>query len=142
MTAYIDPKELDKWNANKSKDTLLNRDLIDLISDLNDAINDNNISAIKDIILSEKYPKVSKDKKEEIIFNNVATLFADKDMSKAKEVLDYLIFDYKISEENSINKIVFHVDERIKQMFKVRDMKEELNTELKDTLSTNKKIKL
>jgi len=140
MIPYIDKKELENWINNKTEQSLLNLDLMGFVTEVMNGVKTNNTAIISEIMMPDKYPKVSKDKKEEIMFNNAATLFNTQNIGQA--FLHYLIFDYRISEENSINKIMVAVDDRIKQMFKIRELKSELNAELKTSEINQKKSKV
>lgn len=107
-------------------------------SELADSITSNNISLIKKAMNSPAYGSLIKEEKEFEAFKTVyqsVFLFGNNN-----ELLQYLIFDYKISEVNSIDKI--KVDDKVKAMFQARNLSNELSTELDDKNKPNKKLKV
>lgn len=105
-----------------------NLEFIDFITDVIKAIEKNNIDRILQIFDSTDYPSLTLDKKEELIFQKVLGSFTFKNIGE--EILNYLIFNYKIKEENSINTIIGEVEPIIKEMFEKRTLNDELNTDL------------
>lgn len=107
-------------------------------SDLADSITSNRIDIIKKTMESEFYGSIPKEEKEFEAFKTVYQSFFL--FGTNNELLQYLIFDYKISEKNSINKI--KVNHTVKAMFQARNLKSELSSELEDGGKPNKKLKV
>jgi hypothetical protein len=134
----INKDELTDWINYKVESTMDNLSAGQFVRKLNDAIKKNDTSVIKEIMSPEFCPKFKKNVKEQMIFNNVVRSSISKFVGN--DFLNYLIFDYKISEANSIEQI--QVSDKIKAMFQARKLDEELRTELVDTKSQFKKPKV
>jgi hypothetical protein len=114
-------------------------------SEIVQAIDDNNINKLIDIINSDKYDKLTLNEKESHAFISVY-------ISYNKEMLQHLIFEYNIKENNSIEHIkdtsagivqildVNGLKEEITHMFTTRRLNDELASELDTNLDkpTNK----
>jgi hypothetical protein len=107
-------------------------------SDLAESITFSNIDFLINAMESESYNSLPKNEKESEAFRSVYQSFFLFDRNN--ELLHYLIFDYKISEANSIDKI--KVSDTVKAMFEARNLSSELSTELEDGNKPNKKVKL
>jgi hypothetical protein len=96
------------------------------------------ITIISRIINDSKYKSLTNDQKETFIFDGI--IFYYNLLGTGEKLVDYIIFDYKISENNSIDKI--DVDKEIIELFKIRQLKEELGKELavKEIISNKVKI--
>ncbi len=91
------------------------------------ALVDNDIPAIKNLFLSNSYNKLTKKEKEKQIFY---TIYMESLTERnVDEFLKYIIFDYKISEENSILNIT-DLTNHVKNMFDSRKLNAELSLEL------------
>jgi hypothetical protein len=104
------------------------------------------IQAISDILSLDSYLSYSKKEIERTIFQIanmnyiVLSLSVANNKNKHIKTLKYLIFDYNISEEVSINQT--SVSEEIKEMFKVRKFQEDLNQELEVKNKPSNKVKI
>lgn len=104
-----------------------------------------NISSLNKILYSDSYLGCNKDKIEKTIFQISNMLYTVSKLSinidnKNTETLKYLIFEYKISEEASINQT--SVSEEIKEMFEIRKFQEDLNQELDVKNKPSNKMKI
>ena len=106
------------------------------------AIDSNNIEQIKTIIFSKTYPEVSQDNKEKEVFNALMRSFNYD--GEGEDLLKYLIFEYEISEVNSLRDIPNEDKyEHIKSLFTLRDLSNSLSRELSSKTSNhNKKLKV
>lgn len=134
----IDKDEFKKMIDDRVVFLMENLSIGEFIKKLNAAMKINDTSAIKELMLPEFCPKITHDKKEQMIFKHVSTSAVSKLIGK--DFLHYLIFEYKISEANSIDSIT--VDDKIEGMFQARKLDEELRTELVDTKNQVKKPKV
>jgi hypothetical protein len=112
--------------------------------DIGNAINLNDMNAIKNIIASKSYTDLTLEEKESQAFISAYTLLNT-------EVLTYLIFDYQIKEKYFIQtctnigysaKQILGVDEfenEVKQMFEKRNLKLELTKDLDNGNTTSEK---
>lgn len=93
------------------------------------ATNDKNLEIIKKTLTNKCYENLTQDEKEEAVFLAIyhECIFESKD----DKFLKYIIFDYKIKEEISVEKILKDdLDQKVKVMFDTRRLNEELNHEL------------
>jgi hypothetical protein len=98
-------------------------------------VNRNDINSIKNLLNPNNYIYITLAKKEELIFKYTCRCFNFE--GSCKEILNYLIFDYKISEANSLGKETeadaknwFCADEVVRKMFDSRKLNQELNLSL------------
>lgn len=123
----IDKSELQKWINDKADSMLTNLTVSQFVKNLNEAIKVNNTDFIKVLMNPNEFVTLKNKQREQLIFYYAATSF----ISTGKgDFLHYLIFDYKISEENSINNPSEAVDDSVIKMFEARKLKEQLNIEL------------
>lgn len=104
-----------------------------------------NFEPIKDFLSDKALPEVPKDVKERVIF--VETLVCLIMLNDGDELLDYLIFDYKIDGSIMDYVVTTKIDaNKAHEMFKIRNAKEfasELEYELKyNSDNLNKKLKV
>jgi ArsR family metal-binding transcriptional regulator len=107
-----------------------NLEFIDFLTNVIEAMEQNNIKRILQLFDSTDYPSLTLDKREELIFQKILASFTLKNVGE--EILNYLIFDYKIKEENSINTLTGEVEQKIKEMFEKRKINDALVKELDD----------
>jgi ArsR family metal-binding transcriptional regulator len=107
-----------------------NLEFIDFLTNVIEAMEQNNIKRILQLLDSTDYPSLTLDKREELIFQKILASFTLKNVGE--EILNYLIFDYKIKEENSINNLTGEVEPKIKEMFEKRKINDALVKELDD----------
>ncbi len=116
---------------------------IKLYNIVKDAIIKNNKNLITDVFQNKELDIISKEEKEVSIFS---TVYYDCKVPEVKDnafnIMHYLIFDYKINEENAIKNIDHFDNEIIKNMFKTRKIKNELNSELNNNHIVTKKPKI
>jgi hypothetical protein len=101
------------------------------------AVEKNDLSKIKYILFKDDSSLVSRNFKEKMSFLNACTQF---DKGK-EEVIKYLIFDYKINKENANNPVV-NKNTKIQEMFAIRDLNEQLISELNNNPKPNMVIKI
>jgi hypothetical protein len=114
----------------------LNQDL--LKTNLNYIIRNNDIKGLNELISSPYFSSLPKEQIETIAFD-MAYLKFEKDNNK---IIQYLIIDYGIKEELSINLIKGEINPIVKQMFLVRTLKSELSSELDSNQQSNKRQKI
>jgi hypothetical protein len=90
---------------------------------INKAIKENDINLIKNILLSNSYNKLTQDEKEDEVFKNVRLSFCF--LGKGKNILEYLIFEYDLSEEYN-NKYQIK-NPSIEHMFALRKLNKEFS---------------
>lgn len=105
---------------------------------------------IKKFLSEDNYPNISKDEKEKEIF--IQTITCMMMFKIPQDILYYLVWDYKISEANSINNINIGEPEtqQAERMFAKRkamldfhtELTGELNKNLEDSNKPNKKLKV
>lgn len=134
----IDKDELKAWINDKVETTMNNLAMGQFIKALNDAININDTSIIKELVSPKFCNHLTQDEKEQMIFRHLKKPLLGQ--FPPNDFLHYLIFDYNISEKNSIES--FQVTDEIKAMFQARKLDEELRTELEDSKSQTKKPKV
>lgn len=107
---------------------------------INEAAYANDLEEAKRILCLKQFPGITKEERESCLFSEAYIAF--KNYRKGEDILKYLIFEYKITEDNSINKFEFNSEPTIKQMFETRKLQEELTSELNlnNTVSTKFKI--
>jgi hypothetical protein len=98
------------------------------------AIHSNNMNLIKDMLLIENFHDVPKEQREGYAFSTSYFAFTEYGYDN---VIKYLIFDYNISEANSIGVLAqmdigLNIDPRVKQMFESNKLNQELNAELEN----------
>lgn len=110
------------------------------------AVTENDIAFIRKF-LHPNYSKLTLEDRELKIFQHACLQFSQSNLGR--EILHYLIFDYKISEENSLNKENeidaangFTANDEVKKMFQIRRLNNELETDLKDCGKFSKRPKI
>lgn len=106
---------------------------------IDEAIYANNIDMAKIILCSDDFSHISLEDKEWALF--LSAHIGVKHNGRGENILKYLIFDYKINEENSLNKFT-HLDDScltLKRMFESRKLQEEINCELNSNETIQKK---
>lgn len=103
------------------------------------AIDANNIEMIKDILINKKYSPLDQNEKERQVFMAVEISFKHEGISE--DILKFIIFDYNISEDNSIKIISANTNEYIKNLFEIRKLNSNLSAELSSNKERNKKLK-
>jgi hypothetical protein len=93
------------------------------------------INGIISILSKDFYAPTPKDEVEQEVFLSVYKIFQANTTLSARQMLNYLIFEYNIKEENSLDKIP--EDEAIKKMFDSRKLNKKLKYELKQDLAPN-----
>lgn len=104
------------------------------------AICDNDLEYVQRILTTNCYETLDQNEKEKQVFYSIY----DNALSGVYDLepfLKYIIFDYKISEENSINDIP-DLANKVKDMFVTRRLNEELSAELVNNNQPNKKPKV
>lgn len=127
-----------------------NPNYIELTRKVESSLYLNNLDVIKEILKIENYLTLNQNEKEQQIFLCVTNMFNYFNM--AEKFLKYLIFDYHICEENSINYKIgeynaidqfSNVSDNIKNMFEMRDFHANLQNELDTNNDKNsKKLKV
>ncbi len=110
------------------------------LKDVDDLIKTKQIQLIGEKINSNDYLLSNKDQRESAIFTQIYDDFSFHGYNG--DVLQYLIFEYKIKTENSLNIPNLTVQEHIKTMFNSRDLNDELKSTLNIKDNSNKKVKL
>jgi hypothetical protein len=123
-------------NDNEAIQYFIKRDLF--WSKLNHVVGNNDLDQFKEIMTSQEFKIIPHYHKEYYAFYTSYINFKDKH----NDILIYLIFDYNISESNSIDKISVGVVDTVKQMFESRKINIELNQELIENFNPNKKTKV
>lgn len=109
------------------------------------AIHSNNMDLVKNMLLLDNFHDVPKEQREGYAFSTSYFAFTEYGYDN---VIKYLIFDYNISEANSIAvlsqmDIGLNIDPIIKQMFESNKLNYELNFELeKNKENLEKKLKV
>lgn len=106
---------------------------------IEEAITSNNLTAFKKIMVDEISLVDNKDELEWQIFQTAHVLFFMQPNND--KLLKYLIFEYKIGEENSLKR-TRQVNQKVKTMFEQRRLSEELNNELSTNINSDKRIKI
>jgi hypothetical protein len=105
------------------------------------AIDSNDIEQLKKIIFNKKYLEVSQDEKEQQAF--IAIMHSFNYDGQGENLLKYIIFDYKISEENSLKDLPNEDKyQYIKSLFTLRNLNKSLSMELPSKKDNNKKLKV
>jgi hypothetical protein len=103
---------------------------------------DDDINPIKDILFANSnssYNLLTQQEKEQQIF---CAMYREYLLDETNEhFLRYMIFDYNISEENSIHNIT-DLNDTVKNMFENRKLNVELNSELNIQANISKKAKI
>ena len=131
-------KDDDKLNILQQINTRVRaKSLYDLEARTQKACISDNIEEIHQILISDPFPSLTKEEKEEYVFKNANLIFSLR--NQGLEVLKYLIFDYEInaSPSNSL-----YITKEVREMFKIRKLKKDLNIELSDEITPNKRIKI
>lgn len=97
---------------------------------------DLSISIHDKIMAANKYPTLTKDEKEQAIFDNLIGYVEFQE--KGYDILSYLIIGYKISPENSINRLGGYISKTVNTLFMARRFDEDLNMNLE--LNPKKKV--
>lgn len=104
------------------------------------AVNLNDSSILDEILNVEPCKYINQDQREKHVFGILSDEFFYFD--KGLDLLKYLIYEYKISEDNSINLIKDDIKKTIESMFEVRKLNEELKFNLENNEYIKKKIKV
>jgi hypothetical protein len=110
---------------------------------INEAIYENSIDKAKLILCSDEFSHVSLKEREWSLF--LSAHIAVKHSQKGEKVLEYIIFDYKINEDNSINKFTNFSDDSslaLKKMFESRKLNENLQFNLELNELPKKSLKV
>lgn len=107
---------------------------------INEAAYANDVEEAKRILCLKQFPGISKEERESCLFSE--SYIAFKNYKKGEDILKYLIFDYNIAEDNSINKFEFNSEPTIRQMFETRKLQHELTCELNLNDNASKKVKV
>ena len=95
---------------------------------------------IEQLIESENYPSLTKEKKDTAILSKALLEFALGYLEQS--TFEYLIFEYKISEDAYINLDSQYKSKIVEDMFSKRKVNEELNIELEIKERNRKKLKV
>lgn len=112
--------------------------ITEIYNEVDMAIHSNDNSVVHKIMNDPKYCSLTTDQKEEYIFSGANFPFYYG--KKGESLLSYLIFEYKIKEENSLNKIGSYKTKEVESMFKARELNDELDTKEQLSLNRVKKI--
>jgi hypothetical protein len=111
-------------------------------TELINIIGNNNLNGLKQLISSPTFSILTKEQIDSSAFQ-VAYFTCEQMRVHESEIIKYLIFDYGIKEENSIDLIKVNVNPFIKQMFQSRNLNAELSLELENTSNRpSKKLKV
>lgn len=102
-----------------------------------------NIDKIKDCLFNPSFKELDQFNVERLIFQETVMFINYRKINE--KILNYLIFEYNISEKSSINTIDKELldVEKAEKMFKIRNARDELNSELVDNdKNPTKKIKI
>lgn len=97
--------------------------MIDLNNEIYEAVSRNNVNDIKMIMLQTSYPAITQEEKEVEVFKNIRVAFTLN--GNAKQILEYLIFEYEISEE--YNNYYQTKNSAIEHMFSLRSLNKKFN---------------
>jgi hypothetical protein len=102
------------------------KEIIPISSLVSDAEYYNNIDKVKECLLNKNFQYLDQTKKERLIFQEAIAYLNYRKTSY--EILHYLIFDYRISEKNSIDTVDHNfVDvEQVQEMFAKRKLNDDL----------------
>jgi hypothetical protein len=95
----------------------------ELNAEIHEAISKNDVNLIKKIMLETSYPTITQEEKEAEVFKNLRVSFNTN--GTAKQLLEYLIFDYEISEE--YNNQYSTKSSGIEHMFSLKKLNKEFN---------------
>jgi hypothetical protein len=95
-----------------------------------------NIEEIKQILISDSFPSLTKEEQEKYVFKSANLIFSLR--NQGLEILKYLVFDYGIKEEYCVPAIEQYFTAEVKEMFKIRKLNAELNSDLE--VNNNKSI--
>lgn len=110
-----------------------------LINKVDRAILENDLETVKQILINNCYEHLTQQEKEQTLFYSIYSQSFASD--NAAPFLKYIIFDYKISEGNSITNIP-ELSEKIRNMFENRKLNEALSNELHSNEQTSKRLKV
>jgi hypothetical protein len=111
-------------------------------TELINIIGNNNLNGLKQLISSPTFSILTKEQIDSSAFQ-VAYFTCEQMRVHESEIIKYLIFDYCIKEENSIDLIKVNVNPLIKKMFQSRNLNAELSVELENTSNRpSKKLKV
>lgn len=117
-------------------------DGLELNKHIDAALISDDYAAIEEILISPKYPNLTKEQKEKRILNK-ALVYLYANIIVTEEFFKYLIFDYKINEAIYSKMNHIYKNSMIDDMFAARKFNEELSSELvNNTEQTNKKTKV
>ena len=115
-------------------------DISEITTMVDKAIQSNDTKIIDSVFDQNKYPNLKQEEKEKHIFTYVSLKFSLFD--KGENILQYLIFDYKINLDNSLNNMKEHLDEKTQSMFQRRILNDDLHSELKVSDKFGKTMKV
>ncbi len=111
-----------------------------ITSKVDKAIQSNDNKIIDSILETKNYTSFTLAEKEKIIFRHASLKFSL--FEQGKSIVQYLIFDYKISLDNSLYYMNEHVDKEIQSMFDTRLLNDDLQSELKVSDKLTKTVKV
>jgi hypothetical protein len=117
----------------------VNRDFWSFANEVEQIMSSGNLDKLVELIHEKNYLTLDNVTKErQLFYIAVNTINTFGPFDNGIKVLNYLIFDYNITEENSFNYIPEKLKSHVAAMFQARS----LNTELNHNSSTSKRIKV
>lgn len=109
------------------------------------AISSDDVEEIKQLLYKDSYPNLKQAQKEDLIFSMVHTSFNGE--QEGKKIMNYLIFDYKISESVAIKSVTHDLNseglsKEVQKMFDTRKFHSELKNSLDSNTHKKKAVKL
>jgi hypothetical protein len=104
------------------------------------SIEHNSVATLEYLMSSSLFSVLSEDEKQSLAFQ---ATYLSLDKNPTNDILKYLVFDYSIKEEMSINLIIDEVHPIVKDMFDTRRLNDELVSELDKNLDKSiRKLKI
>jgi hypothetical protein len=104
------------------------------------SIEHNSVATLEYLMSSSLFSVLSEDEKQSLAFQ---ATYLSLDKNPTNDILKYLVFDYRIKEEMSINLIIDEVHPIVKDMFDTRRLNDELVSELDKNLDKSiRKLKI
>lgn len=111
-------------------------------NELINIIGNNDLDGLKQLMSSPSFSILTKEQIESSAFQ-VSYFTCDHKHIHDNDIIKYLIFDYNIKEENSIDLIKVNINPLVKKMFESRRIQSELSVELNNTSDKpNRKTKV
>lgn len=101
---------------------LSNKCINELNTEVYQAVSKNDVDLLKNIMLPTSYPTITQEEKEAEVFKTVRVSFTQ---GNSKRLLEYLIFDYEISEDYNNNYQT--KNSAIEQMFSLKKLNKKFN---------------